>query len=287
MLGFRLDWWNDKEWENGLEFEGPRWRGTAPKGDPQYRLVYYVPKSNRVKISARDVCYIQVFQRWRKEDKRKETLTENDKNRLKELVKSLSSDEWREREEAEEKLKNEPPKSLKLLREVFSSDIEIETRLRLKRVIEALEFKAPLPATQSVKDDIVESKVTELIKSLITLIRRRRINSEPADSLKYLPPSTVEKLTQYVRDESPQVRIAVVNAVLAIDKQKAKKIAFELTEDANPQVRFVAVNILKDFANDEEVLKRLKVLAENDASEQVTVEACNALNQKSSNEQHK
>lgn len=287
-LNFRLERWNGKEWEEAFDFKGPSWSGVAPAGEPRYRIIRYLPKKRRLKVTAiGGGCYIRIYQLWRTEKRAEMPLDQKRAKVIEELVRKLDSEEWREREAAEKSLKKEAPDALKLLRELFEAAESPEVKMRLKRVIEELTLKAQPPATKPVEESKIKKSVTELIPPLIELVRKQGYDSEPAKSLGLLPPFAVSDLAKRVDDKSADVRVALLTAVYALDKEKGRKQAIEFSKDSEEGVRLTAVRILANHLDDEAVRKRLGEMAENDPSEKVAVAAYNTLAKRKEKEEEK
>jgi hypothetical protein len=261
------------ERSENFNFDGPTWSGVAPDGEPKYRLIYYVPGTEKFEIFCTGGFYVRVYQQ--KEKQKDPELTDEEKAKVADLIEKLGSSSWRERENAHKELKAMGERILPLLeKEKDSPDFEV--RVRVKKIIESL-----TPATgEAVSDTALKREATALVGALIGLIAGGQLDraSEPTHNLVHIGPYAAEPLEKQCTHASKHVRTAVALALTQLKSENAVQILINmLKNDREPEVRATAAFVLANFGT-EEVIKALKEASENDTSERVCKQAMQSLN---------
>jgi hypothetical protein len=274
-VAFRLSESENAGWKEKFTFEGPSWSGLAPKGEPQTRLVYFVPDSGSFRIDCvKGGFYIKVYQASQTEKHSKE-LSSEEKEKAAKLIKKLGCDTWKEREQAQRELKKMGEKILGLLeKEKDSPDLEI--RIRIKKLIKAL---APPATGKAVTEKAMKKQAAELVEKLVKYIKDNSFNcgSEPVKSLAAIGPHAAEPLIKEFDSDSGHVRAAAIFALGRLkDSNGLDTILNALKSDKEEEVRCRAAGALANFDTDE-VTKALKAASENDKSEKVCKQAADSL----------
>lgn len=280
MLGhvvFRLSEFAGEEKKEKLLFEGPNWSGSAPQGEPQFRLVYFVPQTEKFEIACvKGGFYIQVYH-LSKKPKKNIPITDEERAKAAELIKKLNADGWRIREHAQRELRKMGEKILPLL-EKEKDTPDIEVRIRIKKLIEAL---TPVPPGKPLSEEKMKSRTAELVGKLASYIQSNSFdcNSEPAKSLAAIGPHAVAPLERHFDSKSEHIRAAVVYALGKLKNAGSVKVILPaLKNDKNEKVRFQAAGALANF-DTEGIRKALKDASENDTSEKVCKQAYESLKQ--------
>jgi len=119
----------DNKWVHKFKYDGPGYcyQGHPTPTDPGYRLIYYKPKSKRIKIEAESL-YIQIHQAKKISPPTKDIPEELTK-KIKGLITLLGDDDWETREKAHRELeKIGPPTELLLQEATKNNDPEIKVR---------------------------------------------------------------------------------------------------------------------------------------------------------------
>jgi uncharacterized protein (DUF2267 family) len=276
-VAFRLSEHKNGEWKGKLTFEGPNWNGVAPKGEPQYRLLYFEPDTDLIRIDCiKGGFYIKVYQVSQKQNKINKIIPDKEKMKVAELIKKLGANSWKEREKAQRELEKMDERILPLLEKEKDKPL-LETRVRIKRIIKAL---TPL-TSETVSEETIKKQASELVKKLADYIKANSFtcDSEPVRSLAAIGPYAVEPLLEEFDSDSEHVRAAVV---LALGKLKntggLKTVLSALKSDKSQEVRYQAAKALVSF-DTKDVRKALKAASENDKSERVCKQALESLKQ--------
>ena len=271
-VAFRLSELEDGKIKEKFIFEGPDWSGVAPQGEPQVRLVYFVPRSEKFEIACmRGGFYIWIYQMSKK---KKEALTEEERAKAAALIEKLGCDSWPERERAQKELLQMGEKILPLLGKQKDSP-DVEVRVRIKKIIEAL---TPLTG-EAVSEAAMKRQASELVVNLAAYIKAGSLgcDSEPAKSLAAIGPYAVEPLEKKFDSRSEHVRAAVIQALGKLaSTESLETILSALKDDKAEEVRYQAAKALARF-DSEETLKALKAASENDTSERVCKQAVDSL----------
>ena len=271
-LDFKLFEIDDGKRTEKFEFDGPTWSGVAPDGEPKYRLIYFVPEAGKFEILCTGGFYVRVYQ---ERDKPKSSeLSDDEKSNVKELIKKLACDNWREREEAQKKLMKMDERVLPLLKK-HSDSPEIEVRIRLKKIIEAL---TPMTG-EAVSVEAMKREAAEMVEKMGKYIATKKLarDSEPSKNLSLIGPYAVEPLEKLCDDESAHARAAAAQALGGLKAESSVKIlAGLLKSDTDWLVRCRAATAMGNF-DSEEVVKALKEASENDKDEEVCAAAAEAL----------
>ncbi len=278
-VSFRYTELDKSDRKNTFIFEGPDWSGKAPEGEPTYRLVYRVPKTDKFEISCvKGGFYIEVYQ-IRQVSKKNNKLSEEQKQAALAFIGKLGCDSWHEREKAHRALEKMGEAVLPLLeKEKEKHRPVLEIRLRIHKIIKEL---TPLTG-EAVSDTAMKEQVTELVSKLGTYIEPPSYyfkcdSSEPVRNLAAIGPYAVKPLMKCCDSNSARIRQAAVNALGRLgNKDSVKSILSALKDDKEEEVRFQAAGALASFDSDE-VRKALKAASENDKSEKVAKRAAEVL----------
>jgi hypothetical protein len=270
-VDFKLIEIEDEKRTEKFIYDGPTWSGVAPSGEPQVRLVYYMPQAGEFEIACtRGGFYVMVYQLREKPDM---TLTEEKRARIIELIARLGSDKWREREEAQAELESFGPAILPFLDKEKNSDL-LEVRIRVGKLMKKL-----TPVGESLSEEEMETQASELIGKLTEYVKANSFTceQEPARNLALMGPCAVKPLLEALKSQSAHVRAAAVHALGRIgDAQAVPTIIKALRGDREEEVRFQAAAALIDF-DAEEVKAALKEASEKDESERVCAKALESL----------
>lgn len=213
-LAFRMsEFVNGKKAERFV-FRGPKWRGKKPSGEPGYRLVYYVPQSEKFEIACiGSGFYVTVYQLVETKIK-SSTLTDKDRAKAVELIKKMDDDSWKVREQAQRELEKMGKKVVPFLRTVLEKDREkcsFEVRLRIEILIKTLDP----PKTNIISDREMKKQSADLVGRLAGLIEAKSLgcDSEQAKSLASIGPYAFEPLKKQCTSKSEHVRAAAVCAL--------------------------------------------------------------------------
>jgi hypothetical protein len=280
-VAFRCTELDKSERKGTFVFDGPNWSGVAPKGEPCYRLVYHVPKTDKLEISCvKGGFYVWVY-RQRQVSKKDNKLSEEDTQAALALIEKLGCDCWHERQKAQRALVRMGEAVLPLLQQEKNKPRPVlEVRLRIRKIIAAL---TPLTG-ETYSEEAMKNDVEALLTTLAVYIGAKSLgcDSEPAKSLAAPGPYAVKhlvSLTDPAEEENSNVRAAAVNALGRLaDKDSVKTILSALKDDKDEEVRFQAAGALASF-DSEEVRKALKASSENDKSEKVAKRAAEVLAQ--------
>ena len=252
-LAFRMsEFVNGKKAERFV-FRGPKWRGEKPPGEPGYRLVYYVPQSEKFEIACIGTgFYVAVYQLV--EIKRKaDPLTDEDRTKIVELIKKMDDDSWKVRRQAQSELEKMGKKILPFLRTVLEKDKEkysFEVCLRIEMLINTLDP----PKTNIISDREMKKQSYDLADKLAVNIGDKKLScdSEQAKSLALIGPYAAEPLKKQCSSKSEHVRAAAVCALAKLaDAGSVEAIIFILKsaseKDVSERVRKQASESLKQL----------------------------------------
>ena len=275
-VSFRYTELDKSERKDTFVFEGPDWRGKAPKGEPQYRLVYHIPKTDKFEISCvKGGFYVWVYQ-LRPGKENFPALTKEKKQAALALVEKLGCDSWHEREKAQRALVKMGEPVLPLLeQEKDKPHPVLEIRLRIRKVIGVL----TVFTGDAVSEDAMKQDVEMLLKGLARYIIANSADceSEPVKNIAAIGPYAVKPLLEMYKRDSVHVRAAVIYSLGRLaDKESVKTILSALKDDKDEEVRFQAAGALASFDSDK-VKKALKTASENDKSEKVAKRAAEVL----------
>ena len=226
----------DEEEIDSFEFDGPEWSGAKPENEIGFRLIYYVPKSKRLKIiSTGGGFYVTVYQL--KKCKIKEKVEEKE---IISLIKDITNENHRVRKKARKELIKIGNQAVPFLEKVLTD---------IKDIIEEIKENS---IGEPIQEETLDNNLKELIDSLFDNLEDNEfdMDSEAFESLALLGPRSIRFIISKTDHEETEARLAVIELIKDTKSMVVVKCLIKLLKDKNKEVKDLSYKVLKKLTGE-------------------------------------